>query len=72
MTEQEIIKLVTERRAELGVSKYAIVKAKALSSLQEIDKLERGEKNTQLNTIIRYMDYLGMELVARVKEQATP
>ena len=68
MTEQEIIKIVKDRRDELGISKYAIVKAKSLSSIGEIDKLERGEKTLYLNTIIRYMDYLGMELVARVKE----
>lgn len=68
MTEQEIIKIVKDRRDELGISKYAIVKAKSLSSVGEIDKLERGEKTLSLNTIIRYMDYLGMELVARVKE----
>nr|DAT66765.1 MAG TPA: Transcriptional regulator, Transcriptional activator, TPR, HTH [Caudoviricetes sp.] len=68
MTEQEIIKIVKDRRDELGISKYAIVKAKSLSSVGEIDKLERGEKTLYLNTIIRYMDYLGMELVARVKE----
>lgn len=68
MTEQEIIKIVKDRRDELGISKYAIVKAKSLSSVGEIDKLERGEKTLYLNTIIRYMDYLGMVLVARVKE----
>lgn len=60
MTEKEIKQVLIERRVELGLSKYAVVKDKILSSAQELDKLELGDKSPQLRTLLRYLDYLGL------------
>ena len=60
MTEKEIKQVLIERREELGLSKYAVVKDKILSSAQELDKLELGDKSPQLRTLLRYLDYLGL------------
>ena len=60
MTEKEIKQALRDRREELGLSKYAVVKDKALSSAQELDKLELGDKSPQLRTLLRYLDYLGL------------
>lgn len=62
MTEKEIKQVLIERREELGLSKYAVVKDKILSSAQELDKLELGDKSPQLRTLLRYLDYLGLEI----------
>ena len=62
MTEKEIKQVLIERREKLGLSKYAVVKDKALSSAQELDKLELGDKSPQLRTLLRYLDYLGLEI----------
>lgn len=62
MTEKEIKQVLIERREELGLSKYAVVKDKILSSAQELDKLEIGDKSPQLRTLLRYLDYLGLEI----------
>ena len=60
MTEKEIKQVLIDRRKELGLSKYAVVKDKILSSAQELDKLELGDKSPQLRTLLRYLDYLGL------------
>lgn len=62
MTEKEIKQVLIDRREELGLSKYAVVKDKILSSAQELDKLELGDKSPQLRTLLRYLDYLGLEI----------
>ncbi|WP_314813727.1 helix-turn-helix domain-containing protein [Porphyromonas endodontalis] len=62
MTEKEIKQVLIDRREELGLSKYAVVKDKALSSAQELDKLELGDKSPQLRTLLRYLDYLGLKI----------
>lgn len=62
MTEKEIKQALIDRREELGLSKYAVVKDKALSSAQELDKLELGDKSPQLRTLLRYLDYLGLKI----------
>lgn len=62
MTEKEIKQALIDRREELGLSKYAVVKDKILSSAQELDKLELGDKSPQLRTLLRYLDYLGLEI----------
>lgn len=67
MTEKEIKQVLIDRRAELGLSKYAVVKDKALSSAQELDKLELGDKSPQLRTLLRYLDYLGLEIEIKQK-----
>lgn len=60
MTEKEIKQVLIDRRKELELSKYAVVKDKILSSAQELDKLELGDKSPQLRTLLRYLDYLGL------------
>ncbi len=67
MTEKEIKQVLIDRREELGLSKYAVVKDKALSSAQELDKLELGDKSPQLRTLLRYLDYLGLEVEIKQK-----
>ena len=67
MTEKEIKQILRDRREELGLSKYAVVKDKALSSAQELDKLELGDKSPQLRTLLRYLDYLGLEIEIKQK-----
>jgi len=67
MTEKEIKQVLIDRREELGLSKYAVVKDKALSSAQELDKLELGDKSPQLRTLLRYLDYLGLEIEIKQK-----
>lgn len=62
MTEKEIKQVLIERREELGLSKYAVVKSGTISSAQELDKLELGDKSPQLRTLLRYLDYLGLEI----------
>lgn len=62
MTEKEIKQVLRDRREELGLSKYAVVKDKILSSAQELDKLELGDKSPQLRTLLRYLDYLGLKI----------
>lgn len=62
MTEKEIKQVLIDRREELGLSKYAVVKDKILSSAQELDKLELGDKSPQLRTLLRYLDYLGLKI----------
>lgn len=67
MTEKEIKQVLRDRREELGLSKYAVVKDKILSSAQELDKLELGDKSPQLRTLLRYLDYLGLEVEIKQK-----
>ena len=67
MTEKEIKQALIDRREELGLSKYAVVKDKILSSAQELDKLELGDKSPQLRTLLRYLDYLGLEVEIKQK-----
>lgn len=67
MTEKEIKQVLRDRREELGLSKYAVVKKKILSSAQELDKLELGDKSPQLRTLLRYLDYLGLEIEIKQK-----
>ncbi|WP_455994741.1 helix-turn-helix domain-containing protein [Porphyromonas endodontalis] len=67
MTEKEIKQVLIDRREELGLSKYAVVKDKILSSAQELDKLEIGDKSPQLRTLLRYLDYLGLEIEIKQK-----
>ena len=67
MTEKEIKQVLRDRREELGLSKYAVVKDKILSSAQELDKLEIGDKSPQLRTLLRYLDYLGLEIEIKQK-----
>lgn len=67
MTEKEIKQVLIDRREELGLSKYAVVKDKILSSAQELDKLELGDKSPQLRTLLRYLDYLGLEIEIKQK-----
>lgn len=67
MTEKEIKQALIDRREELGLSKYAVVKDKALSSAQELDKLELGDKSPQLRTLLRYLDYLGLKIEIKQK-----
>lgn len=67
MTEKEIKQVLIDRRKELGLSKYAVVKKKILSSAQELDKLELGDKSPQLRTLLRYLDYLGLEIEIKRK-----
>ena len=67
MTEKEIKQVLIDRREELGLSKYAVVKDKALSSAQELDKFELGDKSPQLRTLLRYLDYLGLEIEIKQK-----
>ena len=67
MTEKEIKQVLINRREELGLSKYAVVKDKILSSAQELDKLELGDKSPQLRTLLRYLDYLGLEVEIKQK-----
>ena len=67
MTEKEIKQVLIDRREELGLSKYAVVKDKILSSAQELDKLELGDKSPQLRTLLRYLDYLGLEVEIKQK-----
>ena len=62
MTEKEIKQVLRDRREELGLSKYAVVNDKILSSAQELDKLELGDKSPQLRTLLRYLDYLGLKI----------
>lgn len=62
MTEKEIKQVLIDRREELGLSKYAVVKSGTISSAQELDKLELGDKSPQLRTLLRYLDYLGLEI----------
>nr|DAX20131.1 MAG TPA: hypothetical protein [Caudoviricetes sp.] len=67
MTEKEIKQVLIDRRKELGLSKYEVVKKKILSSAQELDKLELGDKSPQLRTLLRYLDYLGLEVEIKQK-----
>ena len=67
MTEKEIKQVLRDRREELGLSKYAVVKDKILSSAQELDKLELGDKSPQLRTLLRYLDYLGLKIEIKQK-----
>ncbi len=67
MTEKEIKQVLIDRRAELGLSKYAVVKSGTISSAQELDKLELGDKSPQLRTLLRYLDYLGLEIEIKQK-----
>lgn len=67
MTEKGIKQVLIDRREELGLSKYAVVKSGAISSAQELDKLELGDKSPQLRTLLRYLDYLGLEIEIRKK-----
>ena len=67
MTEKEIKQVLIDRREELGLSKYAVVKDKILSSAQELDKLELGDKSPQLCTLLRYLDYLGLKIEIKQK-----
>nr|WP_314668264.1 helix-turn-helix domain-containing protein [uncultured Porphyromonas sp.] len=67
MTEKEIKQVLIDRREELGLSKYAVVKDKILSSAQELDKLELGDKSPQLRTLLRYLDYLGLKIEIKQK-----
>ena len=67
MTEKEIKQVLIERREELGLSKYAVVKSGTRSSAQELDKLELGDKSPQLRTLLRYLDYLGLEIEIKQK-----
>ena len=67
MTEKEIKQVLIDRREELGLSKCAVVKDKILSSAQELDKLELGDKSPQLRTLLRYLDYLGLEVEIKQK-----
>ena len=62
MTEKEIKQVLIDRRKELGLSKYAVAKSGALSSAQELDKFELGDKSPQLRTLLRYLDYLGLKI----------
>ncbi|WP_455994974.1 helix-turn-helix domain-containing protein [Porphyromonas endodontalis] len=62
MTEKEIKQVLRDRREELGLSKYAVAKSGALSSAQELDKFELGDKSPQLRTLLRYLDYLGLKI----------
>lgn len=67
MTEKEIKQVLRDRREELGLSKYAVARDKILSSAQELDKLELGDKSPQLRTLLRYLDYLGLEIEIKRK-----
>lgn len=67
MTEKGIKQVLIDRREELRLSKYAVVKSGAISSAQELDKLELGDKSPQLRTLLRYLDYLGLEIEIRKK-----
>lgn len=67
MTEKGIKQVLIDRREELGLSKYAVVKSGAISSAQELDKLELGDKSPQLRTLLRYLDYLGLEMEIKKK-----
>lgn len=67
MTEKGIKQVLIDRREELGLSKYAVVKSGAISSAQELDKLEHGDKSPQLRTLLRYLDYLGLEMEIKKK-----
>lgn len=67
MTEKEIKQVLIDRREELGLSKYAVAKSGAISSAQELDKLELGDKSPQLRTLLRYLDYLGLEIEIKQK-----
>jgi hypothetical protein len=67
MTEKEIKQVLIDRREELGLSKYAVVKSGTISSAQELDKLELGDKSPQLRTLLRYLDYLGLEIEIKQK-----
>lgn len=62
MTEKEIKQVLIDRRKELGLSKYAVAKSGAISSAQELDKFELGDKSPQLRTLLRYLDYLGLKI----------
>lgn len=62
MTEKEIKQVLIDRRKELGLSKYAVANSGAISSAQELDKLELGDKSPQLRTLLRYLDYLGLKI----------
>lgn len=67
MTEKEIKQVLIDRRKELGLSKYAVAKRGIISSAQELDKLELGDKSPQLRTLLRYLDYLGLEIEIKQK-----
>lgn len=62
MTEKEIKQVLIDRRKKLGLSKYEVAKRRIISSAQELDKLELGDKSPQLRTLLRYLDYLGLEI----------
>lgn len=67
MTEKEIKQALIDRRKELGLSKYAVAKRGIISSAQELDKLELGDKSPQLRTLLRYLDYLGLKIEIKQK-----
>ena len=67
MTEKEIKQVLIDRRKELGLSKYAVAKRGIISSAQELDKLELGDKSPQLRTLLRYLDYLGLKIEIKQK-----
>ena len=67
MTEKEIKQVLIDRRKELGLSKYEVAKRRIISSAQELDKLELGDKSPQLRTLLRYLDYLGLKIEIKQK-----
>lgn len=61
MTRQEIGKKITIYREKKGISKYSVVKKSKLTFAQ-LSQIEAGSKNYTIESLIIYLDAIGMEL----------
>ena len=61
MTAEEISKLLKKTRLKKGVTLYRMEKDTGLSRTQ-IKNIEKGDYNYKRDTLLTYLDYLGLEM----------
>lgn len=63
---QEIIKIIKERREELGVTQEQLADLAEIG-LRTLKNIESGKGNPTLLTLVKVIDVLGMEIKIDVK-----
>lgn len=65
---EEVAKRYEQRLNELGLTKYAVCRDNPQINRPTLDRITSGKRSLTLNTLIEYLDVIGLELKIVAKE----
>ena len=67
MTQEDIGKVIKERRKKLGVNQQTLADLSDIA-VNTVVAIERGEGNPKLNTLLTILNTLGLQMNIRLKQ----